>query len=165
MGMLDDIKKLRGIYVRCPLCAGEFRAREAGLFDAKGPIPDEAARLIEAERAEIAAQREDLRARMKGLEKTETAARTVNIGKVVEKIATTLDGFPAHPKDCRSLFDPIDLVVFDGMARLGRVEAIHFVEVKSGGSQLNARQRQIRDAVLAGKVEFALDPAAVGGQR
>jgi predicted Holliday junction resolvase-like endonuclease len=165
MGIVDDIRKLRGIYLRCPSCAEEFRAREAGLFDAKGPIPEEAARLIEAERAQIAEQREQLRGRMKGLEKTETAARSVNVGKVVEKIATTLDGFPADPKDCRSLFDPIDLVVFDGMTRLGRVEAIHFIEVKSGGAQLNSRQRQIRDAVQDGRVEFDVDPVAMGVPR
>jgi predicted Holliday junction resolvase-like endonuclease len=161
MGILEDIKKQRGLYIRCPSCAGEFKARSAGLFDAMDPLPPKALQLLEAERALIAGQREELRTRMKGLEKTEIAARSVNIGKVVEKIATTLVGFPAHPKDCRSLFDPIDLVIFDGMTRLSRVEAIHFVEVKSGGSQLNARQRQIRDAVLEGRVEFAVDPAAV----
>jgi predicted Holliday junction resolvase-like endonuclease len=160
MSILTDIKKQRGLYIRCPHCAGEFKARNAALFDAIDPLPAEARELLEARRTGIVEQRQDLLRRKNGLEKTQIAARSVNIGKVVEKIATVLRGFPADPKDCRSLFDPIDLVVFDGMTRSGYVEAIHFVEIKSGRSQLNAHQRQVRDAVEAGKVEFGIDPVS-----
>jgi predicted Holliday junction resolvase-like endonuclease len=161
MSILTDIKKQQALYIRCPHCTGEFRAGKAALFDAINPLPAEAQGLLDAQRATIAEERENLRTRIKGLERTEIAAQSVNIGKVVEKIATTLQGFPAHPRDCRSLFDPIDLVVFDGMTRSGSVEAIHFVEVKSGESRLNMRQRQIRDAIEAGKVEFGIDDMGV----
>lgn len=162
MSILDGLKKEKSLFIRCPACAEEFRAAKAVLFDATKQLPEKALAILEAQRAELAAEKVRLEKRKEGIGKTERAAESVNIGKVVEKIATTLQGFPAAPGDCRSLFEPIDLIVFDGLATKGRVEAIHFVEVKSGAAKLNPHQKQIKQAVQDGRVEFAVEDMEVG---
>jgi len=48
---------------------------------------------------------------------------------------------------------PIDLIVFDGLCD-GRVNKIVFVEVKTGSSSLSGRERLVREAVSARKVEW-----------
>jgi predicted Holliday junction resolvase-like endonuclease len=75
-------------------------------------------------------------------------------GKVHEQLIPYFPGFPYNPKDVRFLGSPVDLVVFDGLAA-GNVERVIFVEVKTGGAVLTTRERQVRDAVKAGRVEWA----------
>ena len=83
------------------------------------------------------------------------AAKAANIGKVVEKIAPSLAGFPALTEECRALFEPIDYVVFQGL-RKGVVDSLQFVDVKSGNAKLTTRQKEIRDAVEDGKVRLVV---------
>ncbi len=80
----------------------------------------------------------------------------MGIGKIVEKIAPSLPGFPVNSADCRSLFEPIDYIVFRGLSTAGHVEAIYFVDVKSGNARLNTTQKQIRQIVESGKVRLLL---------
>jgi predicted Holliday junction resolvase-like endonuclease len=51
------------------------------------------------------------------------------------------------------LGSPIDFVVFDGLND-GEVKGIIFIEVKTGASSLNTRERKIKDAVEAGNVQW-----------
>jgi Endonuclease related to archaeal Holliday junction resolvase len=78
----------------------------------------------------------------------------VTAGKVHEQLIAYLPGFPYNPKDVRFLGGPVDLVVFDGLAE-GRLRRIVFMEVKTGGSTLTARERDVRDVVQSGEVEWA----------
>lgn len=71
----------------------------------------------------------------------------VRTGKIVEQVAPFLDDYPLRGETTRFLGDPIDIVSFGP-------DRITFVEVKSGEAQLNARQREIRDMIKAGKVDF-----------
>lgn len=59
--------------------------------------------------------------------------------------------FPYNPKEVRFVGSPIDLIVFDGLDE-GELRDIIFLEVKTGNSSLSNRQRQIKDAILAGRV-------------
>jgi predicted Holliday junction resolvase-like endonuclease len=78
----------------------------------------------------------------------------VTAGKVHEQLVPYLPRFPYNPKDVRFLGSPVDLVVFDGLSE-GRVRRIVFVEMKTGGSALTPRERAVREAVLAGEVEWS----------
>jgi predicted Holliday junction resolvase-like endonuclease len=78
----------------------------------------------------------------------------VTAGKVHEQLLPYLPAFPYNPKDVRFLGSPVDLVVFDGLAE-GRLRRIVFVEVKTGGSTLTARERWIREIVEHREVEWA----------
>jgi predicted Holliday junction resolvase-like endonuclease len=53
----------------------------------------------------------------------------------------------------RFLGSPTDLIVFDGLTE-GQVRRVVFLEVKTGGSCLTARERSVRDAIQAREVEW-----------
>jgi len=80
-------------------------------------------------------------------------SQAVTIGKVVEHIVPYLPGFGFNPKDVRFLGSPVDLVVFDGLCD-GHLNKIVFLEVKTGNSSLSVRERLVREAVTARKVEW-----------
>jgi predicted Holliday junction resolvase-like endonuclease len=69
------------------------------------------------------------------------------LGQISEQIAPFLAGYPFDPKRSKFIGDPIDIVSFGD-------DKITFVEIKSGRSQLSKKQRQIRDMVKEGKVDF-----------
>lgn len=73
----------------------------------------------------------------------------VRTGKITEQIAPFLADYPLSPQTARFIGDPIDFVHFDE-------DKVTFVEVKSGKSQLNKKQRMIRDLIKEGKVEFTI---------
>lgn len=64
----------------------------------------------------------------------------VRLGNIAETLAPFLDQFDFNPENCIFLGKPIDYISFGE-------EDITFIEIKSGKSQLNSRQRQIRDQV------------------
>ena len=74
-------------------------------------------------------------------------------GQFSEQLAPYLPNFKYKPTECKFLGKPVDLLVFEGLDEK-EVSEIVFVEVKSGGSELNTVQRKIRDAVKAGRVRW-----------
>jgi predicted Holliday junction resolvase-like endonuclease len=74
-------------------------------------------------------------------------------GLVHEQLIPYLPGFPFNPKDARFLGSPVDLVIFDGLDA-GELREVVFIEVKTGGAGLSKRERQLRDAVRAGRVSW-----------
>ncbi len=74
-------------------------------------------------------------------------------GQVHEQLLPILPDFPFSPKDVRFLGSPVDLVVFDGLDA-GDLRGIVFIEIKTGGAALSKRERQLRDAVNAGRVSW-----------
>ena len=78
----------------------------------------------------------------------------VTAGKVHEQLVPYLPEFGFNPKDARFLGSPVDLVVFDGLAA-GAVRRVVFLEVKTGGAPLTARERQVRDVIEAREVAWA----------
>lgn len=76
-------------------------------------------------------------------------SQSVIAGKVTEHIVPFLPGFIYNPKDVRFIGTPIDLIVFDGLND-GEVRQIVFIEIKTGKSPLNSKQRQLRRAVQNG---------------
>ena len=63
------------------------------------------------------------------------------------------EDFPINPRDIRFFGNPIDYIAFTDMGSKKKC-AIHFVEVKSGQSNLNNRQKNIKNAILEGKVHW-----------
>ena len=66
----------------------------------------------------------------------------VRLGHIAETLAPFLDQFDFDPENCTFLGKPIDYISFGD-------DEITFIEVKSGNSQLNKKQRHIRDLVKA----------------
>jgi predicted Holliday junction resolvase-like endonuclease len=80
-------------------------------------------------------------------------SQAVTTGKVAEQLAPYLPEFEYNPKDARFLGTPVDFVVFDGMSDGESVQVV-FLEVKSGSSSLNERQRRIRTAIESRRVKW-----------
>jgi predicted Holliday junction resolvase-like endonuclease len=81
-------------------------------------------------------------------------SQSVIIGKVSEHLLPYMPNFAFNPKDVRFIGSPIDLIIFNGMDE-EQVREIVFVEVKTGASAaLTKRERQIRDAINAGRVKW-----------
>jgi predicted Holliday junction resolvase-like endonuclease len=88
--------------------------------------------------------------------RAEATAHAVNLGKIIEKIVPSFAAFNCNTGDCRARFEPVDYLIFSGLTEKASVEALYFVDVKSGGARLNSSQRLIRDAVNAGAVRFSV---------
>jgi predicted Holliday junction resolvase-like endonuclease len=86
---------------------------------------------------------------------TTTGERSVRVkvGQVLEQIVPALPTFPYAGNDCRSLFKPIDYVVFEGLTQ-NEVDSIHFVDVKTGHARMNDHQKEIRRIIDKKRVEF-----------
>jgi len=80
-------------------------------------------------------------------------SRTTILGRVTEQLTPWHPAFPYNPKDARFIGSPIDMIVFDGCDD-DDVRRIVFLEIKTNSSALSSRQRQIRDAIKAGRVEW-----------
>ena len=64
-----------------------------------------------------------------------------------------MEDFPVNPGEVRFFGNPIDYIAFTDMGSKSKC-AIHFIEVKSGQSNLNNRQKNIKKAILDGKVHW-----------
>ena len=80
-------------------------------------------------------------------------SKAVILGKVTEHLVPFQNGFPFNPKEARFIGSPIDIIVFDGIDNEDVVD-IYILEIKTGNSSLNKRQRLIRDAVREGRVHW-----------
>jgi predicted Holliday junction resolvase-like endonuclease len=80
-------------------------------------------------------------------------SQAVTSGKVHEQLVPYLPQFGFNPKDARFLGSPVDLLVFDGLDD-GELRRVVFLEIKTGGSSLTGRERQVRDVVRAHQVAW-----------
>ena len=76
-------------------------------------------------------------------------------GQIGERFAPFVPGFGYEPADARFLGNPVDYVVFDGLTE-GQVKGIAFVEAKTGTAGLTPYQRQVHEAIKAGRVAWRL---------
>jgi predicted Holliday junction resolvase-like endonuclease len=160
--IIKDLKASSEIKAHCPYCDEEFTLSKAVLFDASAELPQAATDII-ADRTRhlkdraihIRQEKAELRRRKHSATfGAEKKAMEVTLGLVLEKIVTGWTGFPHAPHDCRSLFEPIDYVAFDGLTEKAGVEKVAFLDVKSGDAKLNKHQRLVRDAINEGRVDY-----------
>lgn len=71
----------------------------------------------------------------------------VRLGHIAETLAPFLDQFDFDPENCVFLGKPIDYISFAD-------DEITLIEVKSGKSQLNSKQRRIRDQIKSNLVSW-----------
>lgn len=81
-------------------------------------------------------------------------SRAVIGGQVVEQVAPFLPGFPCSPSDARFIGKPVDFIAFSGLAESDKVDEILLIEVKTGQSVLNNREKEIKKAVKEGRVRY-----------
>lgn len=159
--LLEELQNERNLFTTCPSCDKEFPLSQANLFDATKLLPPKAIAHLATQKQALREQRADLKRRQLHA-KTKPAISAVSsiTGKVLEKIAPSLPGFPVASADCRALFDPIDYIVFKGLSANGIVDCLVFVDVKSGNARLSGDQTQIRKLVEHKKVQLKITPRA-----
>lgn len=143
-----------GFHCECPCCGEVMRLSDANLFYLDDFTPkalDRYQQMLDA----IKSRRKELNEQRKNIPiRSQVGAASVNIGFILERIAPSLKSFAFSHNDCRSLFDPIDYVIFDGLSRKGIVENIIFADIKTGKARLQQNQKEIRSVVENKKIEF-----------
>ncbi len=149
------IKQLKesGLYAECT-CGEEFRLCDAILFDGTKPMPKEALEAQNNLMQRLKDREEELSKQKKlATDRAQNTAKSVGVGKNIEKIFPTLKDFKWELPDARFLSDPIDLITFNGMSK-GNIMSINFIEVKSGNARLNKHQKSVKEAVEDKKVVY-----------
>ncbi len=145
-----------GFYAECPACEGTVRLKECGLFHLNS-FPNGAREVFDGLKREQRERADELTSRRKSICATsEIGAQAVNTGLILERLAPCMPSFRFERGDCRSLFDPIDYLIFEGLSTKGVVSKILFMEIKTGGSSLKPSQKQIRSLVHSKKVSVAV---------
>lgn len=161
MTVLDELRRARRVYAECPQCSEEFSLARADLFDVTKPLSARGLEHLQLLQAALVDDKAAFDAmKMKAEETSRLGAQRVGIGKMVEKIAPSLPGFPLTAADCRSLLEPIDYIAFPGLTATGLVESLLFVDVKSGQARLTKVQRAVRSLVERGTVSLVLTEPA-----
>ena len=141
-------------HIECPSCKEEIKLSEAGLFHLDNFTPESQAvykRMLDEQKV----RRANLKERKLNIPiKSEVGAKAINLGFLLERLAPTLDGFTFNKNDCRSMFDPIDYVIFEGLSEKQKVDKIVFVDIKTGGARLSPNQKKIKQVVEDKKVRF-----------
>ncbi len=141
-------------YVECPCCGEQVLLRDAGLFYLDDFSP-EAEKLYQEKVAECKVREKELREKRKKIsEKSEISTAAINIGFILERIAPTMRDFRFDRNDCRSLFDPIDYIIFEGLSKKNSVSKILFTEIKTGKANLTGKQKEIRNLVQHKRVTW-----------
>jgi len=156
MSILQTLKNLgqSSLVAECPRCNEEFALSDALLFDGMGKFPQTADEIRTQLLSVLSEQQKELaRRKLSAGKDAEKKAIEVGFGKIIEKFIPAYKNLKLEFNECRPLYEPIDLLVFNGLLR-GQVDFIRFLEIKSGNSRLNKHQRLIRDAVVDGDVDL-----------
>lgn len=153
--IISDLRNDKRFRATCPVCEEDFQLADATLFVLDDQPPEAALQAIAEARRQIKGRRQELAAmRERMTTRAQKTAHAVNVGKIIEKIAPSFSTFSYSPGDCRALFEPIDYLVFSGLTKNASVDALYFIDVKSGKARLNEIQRSIKQRVETKAVSF-----------
>jgi predicted Holliday junction resolvase-like endonuclease len=167
LDIIRQLESISGLKVECPHCNEEFPVKRGKLFSMHENYPQAVQKIIRQRFESANVLKEELRARGKELSENKkkkpqritTSAHGSNFGKIAEQIVPAFLTFPYKQSECRPLFEPIDYIIFTGLSEEHHVEAIKFVDVKTGDARLSKGQRQIRDRVVEGRIKHkVIDP-------
>lgn len=151
---LINFLQQNGFKANCPTCGEAIKLKDASLFSLDN-FNAQAKQLLNEKKEELKIQREEISKKKVATQKrVETTTGSVNMGFILERLAPVLEHFPFDKNDCRSLFDPIDYVIFEGLQKTGKVQKIFFVDIKSGKAKLKPNQKAIKQMIEQNKVEF-----------
>lgn len=149
-----DLLHTKNFYTECSKCGSEIALKNTSLFD-NDNFSAGALEAYEKQLQDIKEKKfllKDLQ--QKSTNRSELAAKHTNIGFILERLTPTLKHFRFNPNDCRSLFDPIDYVIFEGLSAKGKIDKIFFIDVKTGNARLSKRQKEIKTVIENKKINF-----------
>lgn len=144
----------KNYFAICPCCNETIPLKKSGLFFLED-FTDRGQELYNDYMTQLKEREKELKERKKSISiKSEKGAKAVNIGFILERIAPSMKDFKFEHNDCRSIFDPIDYIIFEGLNKYGIVNKIIFSDIKTGKASLTKKQKEIRDLVLRKKVAW-----------
>ena len=144
--------KNSNLNAQCP-CGEVSALSDFIIYDGTMSPPDDAKKIHELYEIEYNKKVEKLKTRkISATEGAEKKSLEVGFGKTIEKMVHLLKDFNFPVEDCSFLAEPLDVIVFNGIAE-NNVNHITFMEIKTGKATLNKHQRMIRDAVYDHKVK------------
>lgn len=171
-----EILKSGNFTIACNHCGEDFSPSQGKLFDVREPMPKQVdavfkskEKTIQKELSRLIRYNESIELKSAVLREKEkklshrkferpkiikVTTRKVNIGQILEKILPSTKSFNYSMHDCRSMFDPIDYLAFNGLSKSGAIESISFIEVKTGDARLQKNQKQIKTAVQSGHLDI-----------
>jgi predicted Holliday junction resolvase-like endonuclease len=174
--LIEIISSSKEILIKCTNCSETFSPRQASLFDIREKYPEKIRRYLEnsinkavKENGEISNKIKATIQKINGTKleqniikqkirqkpkRIKTITQQVNIGQILEKILPASKKFDFDPADCRSIFDPIDYVSFNGLSKKTNIESITLIEIKTGGATLQKNQKDIKEKIAANKTKF-----------
>lgn len=154
IGQFIDQLKSSKLHAECPECNQDIPLSKAILFDGLGDFPEAAQLRRDTMLKELQERLDELKRRKHSAGPgAEKKAIEVGIGKIIEKVVPAYSSFGFPICDCRPLFEPIDMIIFNGLSKAS-LESITFMEIKTGGSRLSNHQKLVKDAVCDGRVGF-----------
>ena len=140
------------LHAECP-CGEVSPLSDFIIYNGTVSPPDDAKKIHELYEIEYNKKVEELKTRkISATEGAEKKSLEVGFGKTIEKMVHLLKDFDFPVEDCSFLAEPLDVIVFNGIAA-NNVNHITFMEIKTGKATLNKHQRMIRDAVHDHKVK------------
>ena len=137
---------------QCP-CGEVSPLSDFIIYDGTITPPNDAKKIHELYEIHYNKKVEKLKTRkISATEGAEKKSLEVGFGKTIEKMVHLLKDFNFPVEDCSFLAEPLDVIVFNGIAE-NNVNHITFMEIKTGKATLNKHQRMIRDAVYDHKVK------------
>lgn len=174
--VIEVLTETNEILLKCPRCSETFSPKKASLFDVRENYPkriqkylldsikkasDENKNVnakIEARSHKISELKQEQKLLKEKIrqkpKRIKTITKHVNIGQILEKILPASKKFEYDPADCRSMFDPIDYVSFNGLTKKKIIESISFIEIKTGGASLQNNQKDIKTKIEENHTKF-----------
>lgn len=140
------LREQRHIFGTCPQCHALFRLVDARVsYDA--PYKLDWMDRIQNAQDSWQTKTEDLEAKEKEMRRTaiERATKT-KLPKLLKRVVPTFAAYKLNPQDIKTVFHPIDFVVFDGLNR-DRVNRVLLMDHKTSETNRASIQRSIADTI------------------
>jgi predicted Holliday junction resolvase-like endonuclease len=144
--LLDFLREQRHIFGSCPHCQAVFRLSNAKVsYSAYKPdwmdkIEDQNAKEVE----KLAVFQEESK---KLREQAIARERKTKLPKLLNKAVPMFASRKLFPQDVKTLFDPIDFVVFDGMNNEDLVKRVLLMDNKAETSREKALHQSIQETI------------------
>ncbi len=162
-GFGEEYQEFRKILCLCPCCDEIVRVSDLRIFT-KTPTPktwlddyEKQVNVLEKNVESFDEKEENIRKTQ--IEKGRSEAEQV-VGKAISPILKELK---INPYDVKSILNPIDFVVFDGMTKNGTVDEILLLSKSLKNPQLNTQREQLHQVVKEKKYEWQIARIAENG--
>lgn len=152
MNFVQAFQEMKRIHGFCPCCGEVFRLSEATVFT-KGAPPATPFDKVEREQAKVDRAVEKFEEKEEAIREHATALGQKAAKKKLKRIAGYFVERGVDPQDVKTLFHPVDYVVFRGLNGK-QVKAIELVDRPPTSSAREKLQKSIRGALKAGNVEW-----------